>query len=140
MKRHDAKHGVGNGVRRMAGVLVAMLCFSMLLTGCVNNAPAKEQQNETQQQATQQEATPQQAAQPTQAAPTLQQITVGEVAHSIFYAPSYAAMSLGYFEEEGLDIDLVNLQGADKVMTALITDEIQIGLAGPEEPYQLRKQ
>lgn len=69
---------------------------------------------------------------PQQPAQELQKITVGEVAHSIFYAPSYAAMSLGYFEEEGLEIDLVNLQGADKVMTALISDEIQIGLAGPE--------
>lgn len=69
---------------------------------------------------------------PQQPAQELQKITVGEVAHSIFYAPSYAAMSLGYFDEEGLEIDLVNLQGADKVMTALISDEIQIGLAGPE--------
>lgn len=63
---------------------------------------------------------------------SLQKITVGEVAHSIFYTPSYVAMSLGYFEEEGLEIDLINLQGADKVMTAMISDEIQIGLAGPE--------
>lgn len=64
----------------------------------------------------------------------LQKITVGEVAHSIFYAPGYVAMSLGYFEEEGLEIDLINLQGADKVMSALISDEIQIGLMGPEAP------
>jgi len=77
---------------------------------------------------------------PQQPAQELQKITVGEVAHSIFYAPSYAAMSLGYFEEEGLEVDLINLQGADKVMTAMISDEIQIGLMGPEEPYQLRKQ
>ena len=77
---------------------------------------------------------------PQQTAQELQKITVGEVAHSIFYAPSYAAMSLGYFEEEGLEVDLINLQGADKVMTAMISDEIQIGLMGPEEPYQLRKQ
>ena len=62
----------------------------------------------------------------------LQKVTVGEVTHSVFYAPQYAAMELGYFEEEGLTIDLVNLQGADKVMSALISDEIQIGLAGPE--------
>ena len=53
----------------------------------------------------------------------------------IFYAPQYIAMELGYFADEGLAVDLVNLQGADKVMSALITDEIQIGLMGPDEPY-----
>lgn len=72
-----------------------------------------------------------------QTAPTLEKITVGEVAHSIFYAPSYAAMQLGYFEEEGLAVDLINLQGADKVMTAMISDEIQVGLCGPEASVYL---
>lgn len=70
----------------------------------------------------------------------LEKITVGEVAHSIFYAPSYVAMTLGYFEEEGLEIDLINLQGADKVMSALISDEIQIGLCGPEANVYLATQ
>lgn len=70
----------------------------------------------------------------------LQKITVGEVAHSIFYAPGYVAMSLGYFEEEGLEIDLINLQGADKVMSALISDEIQIGLMGPEASVYVANQ
>lgn len=70
----------------------------------------------------------------------LQKVTVGEVTHSVFYAPQYAAMELGYFEEEGLTIDLVNLQGADKVMSALISDEIQIGLAGPEASVYVSNQ
>ncbi len=70
----------------------------------------------------------------------LQKITVGEVAHSIFYAPGYAAMSLGYFEEEGLEIDLINLQGADKVMSAMISDEIQVGLMGPESTVYVSNQ
>jgi len=77
---------------------------------------------------------------PEQTAQELQKITVGEVAHSIFYAPSYAAMSLGYFEEEGLEVDLINLQGADKVMTAMISDEIQIGLMGPESSVYVANQ
>ena len=47
-------------------------------------------------------------------------VTLNEVAHSIFYAPQYAAIELGYFEEEGIDLTLVNGGGADKVMTALI--------------------
>ncbi|NLZ80404.1 MAG: ABC transporter substrate-binding protein [Clostridiales bacterium] len=59
-------------------------------------------------------------------------ITLNEVAHSIFYAPQYAAIELGYFEEEGLDITLVNGAGADNVMTALISGDAQIGFMGSE--------
>ena len=59
-------------------------------------------------------------------------VTLNEVAHSIFYAPQYAAIELGYFEEEGLDITLVNGGGADKVMTALISGDAQIGFMGSE--------
>lgn len=49
-------------------------------------------------------------------------------------------MELGYFADEGLAVDLVNLQGADKVMSALITDEIQIGLMGPEATVYVANQ
>lgn len=62
----------------------------------------------------------------------LTKITLSEVAHSVFYAPQYAALKLGFFEEEGLDIELINGGGADKVMTSVLTGEAQIGFAGPE--------
>ncbi|MBR2223575.1 MAG: ABC transporter substrate-binding protein [Christensenellaceae bacterium] len=62
----------------------------------------------------------------------LKKITVSEVAHSVFYAPQYIAMELGYFEEEGLEIELINGGGADNVMTAILSGEAEIGLAGPE--------
>ncbi|MDE5978158.1 MAG: ABC transporter substrate-binding protein [Turicibacter sp.] len=62
----------------------------------------------------------------------LTKLTVAEVTHSVFYAPSYVAMSEGFFEEEGLDIELVNAGGADKAMAALISGEAQIGFMGPE--------
>lgn len=62
----------------------------------------------------------------------LQKITVGEVTHSVFYAPQYVAMQLGFFKDEGLDIELINSAGADKVMTSVISDDAQIGFAGPE--------
>lgn len=59
-------------------------------------------------------------------------VTLSEVAHSIFYAPQYAAIELGYFEEEGIDLTLVNAGGADKVMTSLISGDAQIGFMGSE--------
>lgn len=63
---------------------------------------------------------------------SLTPVTLNEVAHSIFYAPQYAAIELGYFEEEGLDLTLVNGAGADKVMTALISGDADIGFMGSE--------
>lgn len=59
-------------------------------------------------------------------------LVLSEVAHSIFYAPQYAAIELGYFEEEGIDLTLINSAGADKVMTALISGDAQIGFMGSE--------
>lgn len=59
-------------------------------------------------------------------------VTLNEVAHSIFYAPQYVAIENGYFEEEGIDLNLVTGFGADKVMTALVADEAQIGFMGSE--------
>lgn len=62
----------------------------------------------------------------------LEQVTIAEVTHSIFYAPQYVAMEAGYFEEEGLDVSLILTQGADKTMAALLSNEAQIGFMGPE--------
>lgn len=62
----------------------------------------------------------------------LTSVTLSEVAHSIFYAPQYAAIELGYFEEEGINLNLVNGAGADKVMTALISGDADIGFMGSE--------
>ena len=62
----------------------------------------------------------------------LTKVTLSEVTHSIFYAPQYVALNLGYFKDEGLDIELVNGQGADKVMTAVLSGQVDIGFSGPE--------
>lgn len=59
-------------------------------------------------------------------------VKLSEVTHSIFYAPQYAAINLGYFEEEGLSVELINGQGADKVMTAVLAGQADIGFSGPE--------
>lgn len=60
------------------------------------------------------------------------QVTLNEVAHSIFYAPMYVAIEEGYFEEEGISLTLVTGYGADKTMTALLTGEADIGFMGSE--------
>lgn len=62
----------------------------------------------------------------------LTKITLNEVAHSIFYAPQYVALEEGYFKEEGLDIKLVTGFGADKTMTAVLSNEAEIGFMGSE--------
>ena len=54
------------------------------------------------------------------------------MAHSIFYAPQYAAIELGYFKDQGIDLSLVNGAGADKVMTALVSGDADIGFMGSE--------
>lgn len=62
----------------------------------------------------------------------IDKITIAEVTHSVFYAPQYAAITKGFFEEEGIEVDLIDAQGADKTMAALISGEADIGLMGPE--------
>lgn len=57
-------------------------------------------------------------------------ITIAEVTHSIFYAPMYVAKNIGYFEEEGLEVEIITTPGADKVMSALISKDADIGLMG----------
>ena len=60
------------------------------------------------------------------------EVTLNEVAHSIFYAPMYVAIEEGYFEEEGIHLTLVTGFGADKTMTAVLTDEADLGFMGSE--------
>ena len=59
-------------------------------------------------------------------------IKVGEVTHSVFYAPQYVADSLGYFKDEGIDVDFILTAGADKVTAAVLSGDVQIGFCGSE--------
>ena len=62
----------------------------------------------------------------------LKTISVNEVTRSVFYAPQYVAINNGYFEENGIKIELSTGQGADAVMTAVLSGQCDIGFAGPE--------
>ena len=63
---------------------------------------------------------------------SLTKVKVAEVAHSLFYAPQYAAISEGYFKEVGIDIDLTLASGADKVTAAVLSGDVDIGFCGSE--------
>ena len=62
----------------------------------------------------------------------LTKVKVAEVAHTIFYAPAYAAISKGYFEDEGIKIDLTLTAGADKVSAAVLSKDVDVGFCGSE--------
>lgn len=62
----------------------------------------------------------------------LQNIKVNEVTRSVFYAPQYVAINNGYFANEGINIELTTGGGADTVMTAVLSNQADIGFAGPE--------
>ncbi len=63
----------------------------------------------------------------------LKDITVAEVTHSIFYTPMYVAHSLGYFEDNGLNVDIILTSGADAVAASVMSGDAQIGFCGSEQ-------
>lgn len=63
---------------------------------------------------------------------SLTKVNVSEVAHSVFYAPQYLADALGYFKDEGLDVNITLTSGADNVMSAVLSGDADIGFSGTE--------
>lgn len=90
-----------------SSLAVGLMCF----TGCTQESTKEQNKEESKK---------------------LDKVTIAEVTHSVFYAPQYAAITQGFFEEEGIEVELINTQGADKTMAALISGEADIGLMGPE--------
>ncbi|SES65047.1 ABC transporter substrate-binding protein [Anaerobranca gottschalkii] len=71
---------------------------------------------------------------------TLPKVRVSEVIHSIFYAPQYVALHLGFFEEEGLDVELAVAWGADRGAAALLSNSADIALFGPEAALYIARE
>lgn len=126
---------------RMAGVtlLAAALIW---VAGCgaaqptTGSAPAAEAPAaETTAETAAPEAEP--AAEETKEPVT---VKFSEVIRSIFYAPHYVAMSKGFFEEEGIVVDMNTAQGSDKGAAALIAGIADISLVGPETAIYIYNQ
>lgn len=96
-------------LKKPLALLLTVLLITGVLAGCGNKTDSKSGSSDS-----------------------LTPVTLNEVAHSIFYAPMYAAIEEGYFAEEGIDLTLVTGFGADKTMTAVLTDEADIGFMGSE--------
>lgn len=99
--------------KRLISVLLTTALSFLLFTGCSDNTADEISSDDSAEK-------------------TLTEVTLNEVAHSIFYAPMYVAVEEGYFEEEGIALDLVCGFGADKTMTAVISGEADIGFMGSE--------
>lgn len=95
--------------KKVVSILSSLAISAVFITGCSNESNESKKLNKN-----------------------LEKVTIAEVTHSVFYAPQYAAITKGFFEEEGIKVDLINTQGADKTMAALISGEAQVGLMGPE--------
>lgn len=91
--------------KKLAGIGLMIMAAASVLAGCGNDGEGEEK---------------------------IQKVTLNEVAHSIFYAPQYVAIENGYFEQEGIDLELVTGYGADKTMAAVISGDAQIGFMGAE--------
>lgn len=71
-------------------------------------------------------------SEPTKTEDVITTVRVNEVTRSVFYSPQYVAIANGYFKEKGIEVELTTGQGADKVMTAVLASQCDIGFAGPE--------
>ncbi len=91
----------------MKKIIYSIICLGLIAVLCIVLATTKKESN-------------------------LKKVKVAEVTHSIFYAPQYLAHALGYFEEEGLDVEIILTSGADKVTAAVLSGDVQIGFSGSE--------
>ena len=91
----------------MKKIIIAILCVVVILTGILIYEACKN--NKTNEAKT-------------------EKIKLNEVTRSVFYAPQYLAIANGYFSDEGIDLDITTGQGTDKVTTALLSKQSDIGL------------
>ena len=113
--------------KKFISILLAATMTVCLLSACGSD---HTDDNDTNSKTETSENTSDKAKTDTSSAPVAG--TLNEVAHSIFYAPMYVAIEKGYFADEGIDLTIVTGFGADKTMTAVLSDEADIGFMGSE--------
>lgn len=113
--------------KRVLSILAAVVLVIMMIPAC----SSKDSTETSSQPVTDADKT-ENAAEKNEEKTKLTEVTLNEVAHSIFYAPMYVAIEEGYFEDEGIKLDLVTGFGADKTMTAVLSGEADIGFMGSE--------
>ena len=112
--------------RRLLSLLSIAILAVFVIAGCgQNTTPSKESSSK-------ESSSKEPSSKEPSSGPALTKVTLNEVAHSIFYAPMYAAIENGYFEQAGIQLELVTGFGADKVMAAVLSGEADIGFMGPE--------
>ena len=109
--------------KRLLSLLLTTAMTLLLFTGCSTEPPISEEKASNEESISDED---------TSSLPALTEVTLNEVAHSIFYAPMYGAIDEGYFEDEGIDLTIVTGFGADKTMTAVISGSADIGFMGSE--------
>ena len=109
--------------KRLLSLLLTTAMTLLLFTGCSTEPPISEENASNEESISDED---------TSSLPALTEVTLNEVAHSIFYAPMYVAIEEGYFEDEGIDLTIVTGFGADKTMTAVISGSADIGFMGSE--------
>ncbi|MBC5627282.1 ABC transporter substrate-binding protein [Clostridium sp. NSJ-6] len=108
------------GLKKTIAFIASSVLAISTLVGCSSNTTAKDNVEETTKE--------------------LKTIRLNEVVRSVFYAPMYIAINEGFFEEEGLSIDLSTGQGADKTMQQLLSGNVDIGFSGPEQVVYIYNQ
>ena len=108
------------GFKKAIGFIASAVLAMSTLVGCSNNSTIKDNEESATKE--------------------LQTIRLNEVVRSVFYAPMYIAINEGFFEEEGLNIDLSTGQGADKTMQQLLSGNVDIGFSGPEQVIYIYNQ
>lgn len=110
--------------KRIISLALVTALSSMLLLACSSSDKNASATSDT--------GTSTEDAEASETSLELTKVVLNEVAHSIFYAPMYVAIEEGYFEDEGIELDLVTGFGADKTMTAVLSGEADIGFMGSE--------
>ena len=105
--------------KRITAIFLAAIMLTATLCAC-----SSREETDT--------STPDSAENTEETLPEVKKVILNEVAHSIFYAPMYVAIEEGYFEDEGIDLELVTGFGADKTMTAVLSGSADIGFMGSE--------